>query len=386
MPAKEQEKPPENQDIRQANSLLVCAGCGVKLQTEDTSRLGYAPEQALQREPAICQRCFRMKNYNEISTSTHQLDDFIKIVSHVGETNSLVINIVDIFDFEGSMISGLTRIIGNNPIILVVNKLDLLPKVTNPGKLVNWIRKQAKEHGLKVEEVILCSAQKNIGFDKVLAALEQHRKGRDIYVVGATNVGKSTLINRLIRDYSDLEGELTTSRYPGTTLDLVRIPLDDGKHIVDTPGIVYSSRLTEIVEKKDLLAIMPEKPIKPMVFQLNEGQTLFFGALARFDFVQGERQSFTCFVSNSIKIHRTKLERADEVYTEHKGVMLIPPAIENLHKLPPLSKHSLRIPKGSQKDVSISGLGWIKVNSDAGAMIDIHAPKGIKVIMRDSLI
>ena len=67
-----------------------------------------------------------------------------------------------------------------------------------------------------------------------------------MYVVGGTNVGKSTLINRLIRDYSDLEQELTTSRYPGTTLDMVNIPLDDGKYIIDTPGIVYPWRFSEL--------------------------------------------------------------------------------------------------------------------------------------------
>lgn len=70
-------------------------------------------------------------------------------------------------------------------------------------------------------------------------------------------MGKSTLINRLIRDYSDMEQELTTSRYPGTTLDMVNIPLDDGKHIIDTPGIVYPWRFSEIVSRQDLSAIMP---------------------------------------------------------------------------------------------------------------------------------
>ena len=75
---------------------------------------------------------------------------------------------------------------------------------------------------------------------------------------------------------------------------------------------------------------MPDKPLKPMVFQLNEAQTLFFGALARFDFIRGEHQSFTCYTSNAIQIHRTKLEKADDLYEEHKGVMLAPPNLADL--------------------------------------------------------
>ncbi|XOK59039.1 ribosome biogenesis GTPase YqeH [Paenibacillus elgii] len=363
-----------------------CAGCGVALQTEQPDQLGYVPAQALARTPIICQRCFRIKNYNEASGITLNQDDFLRLLTHVGGTDSLVVNIVDIFDFEGSMISGLARFVGTNPVILVVNKIDLLPKVTNYNRIVNWVQRQAKEAGLRVVEVVLCSAKKNMGFERVIEALEMHRKGRDIYVVGATNVGKSTLINRLIRDYSDLDAELTVSQYPGTTLDLVRIPLDDGASIIDTPGIVYKHRLTELVSKKDLMKVMPDRPIKPLVFQLNDQQSIFFGSLARFDFVQGERQSFTFYVSNALQAHRTKLERADELYEEHRGVLLSPPSREELEELPKLTKHPIRIPKNANLDVSVSGLGWIKVNGTAGADLVIHVPKGVKVAVRESVI
>lgn len=368
------------------NAQLSCAGCGVKLQKEDVTKVGYTPEQALNRDPIICQRCFRIKNYNEAAAVTLDQGEFLKILSHVANESALVVNIVDIFDFEGSIVGGLQRFIGNNPVVLVVNKIDLLPRGMNVNKILNWVRKQAKEQGLKVVDIVLCSAKRNIGFEKVIEVLEQYRDGNDVYVVGATNVGKSTLINRLIQGYSDLDAELTTSRYPGTTLDLVKIPLDDGKHIVDTPGIVYTTRLTEVVSKGDLQTVMPDKPMKPIVFQLNEEQTLFFGGLVRFDFIKGERQSFTCYVSNELQIHRTKLERADELYANHKGVMLTPPSTEGLEELPKWTKHQLRVPKGSNFDVFISGLGWIKVNSDAGALLEIQAPKGIKVLLRESLI
>jgi hypothetical protein len=365
---------------------MRCSGCGVAIQTESPEKLGYAPAAALAREPRLCQRCFRIKHYNELSSVTPNQNDFLRILSGIGTEKALVVHIVDLFDFEGSLIGGLHRFVGSNPIVLVVNKIDLLPKAINLNRIRNWVQKQAKENGLRPADIVLCSARKNIGFDRVVESIAHHRGSNDVYVVGATNVGKSTLINRLIRDYSDIEAELTTSPYPGTTLDLVHIPLDDGRHIIDTPGIVYESRLTEVADKRDLKTLLPDKPIKPLVFQLNERQTLFFGAFARFDFVQGERQSFTCYVSNALKVHRTKLDKADELYAEHKGGMLAPPSREHLEALPPLAKHAFRIPKGSHSDVYISGLGWIAVNSDAGAQIVVHAPKGVKVAVRDSLI
>ncbi|GIP39549.1 ribosome biogenesis GTPase YqeH [Paenibacillus sp. J31TS4] len=365
---------------------LRCEGCGVKLQLDDPSRLGYIPEQALAKVPVVCQRCFRIKHYNDVSSATIDQNEFLRMLGHIANTKSLVVHIVDLFDFEGSLIGGLQRFVGNNPVLLVVNKIDLLPKVSNMNRILNWVQKQAKEHGVKTEDIVLVSAKKKIGFDRLLAKLEEHRRGRDVYVVGATNAGKSTLINRLIKDYSDLEAELTTSQYPGTTLDLVRIPLDDGKAIIDTPGIVYKHRLTELVPKNVLQALLPDKPLKPLVFQLNERQTLFFGALARFDFVKGEHQSFTCFVSSDIKVHRTKLEKAEELYENHRGELLYPPGKEEADSMPAWTKFPVRVPKGAKMDVVISGLGWIKVNSDLGAELEVHAPKGVKIALRPSLI
>ncbi|MFS1513580.1 ribosome biogenesis GTPase YqeH [Chengkuizengella sp. SCS-71B] len=364
------------------DQLEYCSGCGVKLQTNDSNKIGYVPKE----NATICQRCYKIKHYNEISSIALEEDDFLKILSHVGQTKSLVLNIVDVFDFEGSLITGLKRFVGSNPTVMVVNKVDLLPRNMNLNKVMNWVKKQAKEYGLNVIDVVLCSAKKNIGFQNVLEVLSKYRKGRDIYVVGATNVGKSTLINRLISDFSDLDEELTTSRYPGTTLDLVKIPLEDGKFIVDTPGIVYTSRMTEIISKHDLQKITPEQSLKPRVYQLNERQTLFFGSLARFDFVQGERQSFTCFISNSVYVHRTKLDKADEIYENQKGEMLSPPGIKELEALPSFTKHAFRIPKNKRLDLLISGLGWIKCNGDTGAEVIIHAPKGVKVVLRESML
>lgn len=364
------------------DEVLRCEGCGAALQREDPGALGYIPEAALNKIPVVCQRCFRIKNYNEMSSVTLNQDDFLKMLGSIANKKALVVHIVDVFDFEGSLIGGLQRFIGNNPVLLVVNKIDLLPKVSNWNRIRNWVQKQVKENGLKVADTVLVSARNNQGFDRVIESVGRLREGRDVYVVGATNVGKSTFINRLIRDYSDMESELTVSQYPGTTLDLVEIPLEDGKSVIDTPGIVYRHRLTELLPKQYLKTVLPDKPLKPMIYQLNEGQTLFFGALARFDFVAGERQSFTCYVSSGVKIHRTKLDRADELYAEHKGELLTPPVLEDVETLPTWVKHDIRAKAGAETEVLISGLGWVTVNNKSGADLVVHAPRGVKIAVR----
>ena len=54
-----------------------------------------------------------------------------------------------------------------------------------------------------------------------------------------------------------------------------------------------------------------------MNYQLNSQQTLYFGGLARLDFITGERTSLVCYFHRRLQIHRTKLEKADELYNRH---------------------------------------------------------------------
>lgn len=238
---------------------FVCIGCGVKIQTEHPDELGYAPESALQKEQIICQRCFRLKNYNEIQDVSLTDDDFLKILHSIGDTNALVVKIVDIFDFNGSWLSGLQRFVGGNPILLVGNKADILPKSVKRQKLTNWMKREAKELGLNAVDVFLISSARGQGIPEVTEAIEEYRNGQDVYVVGCTNVGKSTFINRIIKEVTGEKDVITTSHFPGTTLDLIEIPLDDGSALYDTPGIINHHQMAHFVDKRDLKLLSPKK-------------------------------------------------------------------------------------------------------------------------------
>jgi GTPase len=68
-----------------------------------------------------------------------------------------------------------------------------------------------------------------------------------IAVVGRPNVGKSTLINRLLR-----EDRLVTRDEPGTTRDAIRIAFEfDGRPftLIDTAGVRRRARVTDTIEK-----------------------------------------------------------------------------------------------------------------------------------------
>ena len=363
---------------------IVCIGCGVEIQTTDPNQLGYAPPSSLEKEQIICRRCFRLKHYNEVQDVSLTDDDFLRILNEIGQKDALIVKIVDIFDFNGSWLPGIHRFTRNNDVLLIGNKVDLLPKSVKHNRLINWMQQQSKELGLKPIDVALVSADKGLYIKEAIDLIEKYRKGKSVYIVGCTNVGKSTFINRIIKEVSGQENVITTSHFPGTTLNTIEIPLDDGQALIDTPGIINHHQMAHIVSKKDLKIITPKKEIKPKVYQLNEEQTLFFGGLVRIDYIKGGRRSLICYVSNELMIHRTKLEKADQLYEKQKGELLTPPSKDYVDEFPKLVRHEYSIKEG-KTDIVFSGLGWVTL-PEGGAVIRAYAPKGVKVYIRQSLI
>ena len=365
---------------------LFCIGCGAAIQTTDKEQAGFTPPSALEKGletgQVYCQRCFRLRHYNEISDVNISDDDFIKLLHEVGESDALVVNVIDIFDFNGSVIPGLSRFVSGNDVLLVGNKKDILPKSVKDGKVTQWLTERAHEVGLRPVDVVLTSAQNKQAIKELMETIESHRKGRDVYVVGVTNVGKSTLINAIIQEITGDKDIITTSRFPGTTLDKIEIPLDDGSYLFDTPGIIHRHQMAHYLTAKNLKYISPKKEIKPKTYQLNPEQTLFLAGLGRFDFISGERQGFTAFFENTLDLHRTKLAGADDFYQKHAGTLLVPPSSQELADFPKLIRHEFSIKE--KTDVVFSGLGWIRVNEKA--KIAAWAPKGVDVVIRKAII
>lgn len=363
---------------------IRCIGCGSIIQSEHEKQPGYVPSSKLNTsEDLICRRCFRLKHYNEITPLSLTKDDYFNIIGEIGNEDALIVMIIDIFDIEGTLIPQISKLTNHNDMVIIANKVDLLPKSVKENKLLHHLKKIISDHNLKPIDIHLMSAKKNKNIDSIVEALIQHANDRDIYITGATNVGKSTFINALLKSYANSKQDvITVSSTAGTTLDLIKIPFDQ-QYIIDTPGLINENQITHYLSQKGVKAITPKKEIKPKTFQLESSQTLFFGGLARVDFVSGQPTSFTCYVGEFLSIHRTKTEKADELYENHITKLLSPPyegdeAIE-------LTKKVFQIHDSKKQDIVIPGLGFISLKGEH-RVVHVYTKKETIPYIREALI
>src|SRR5699024_6448314 len=179
-------------------------------------------------------------------------DDFLSLLNSLVQTKALIVNVVDLFDFSNSLLSSLKRFVGNNDFILVGNKFDLFPKNSKQSKIKDWMRQEANRMGLYPKDIFLVSAKKKLNLDELIAYINKQSQDKDVYFVGTTNVGKSTLINAIIDMMGDIQDLITASRFPWTTLDKIEIPLENGHFLIDTPGIMTDNQLATHLNAKDL--------------------------------------------------------------------------------------------------------------------------------------
>lgn len=335
------------------NDEKRCQGCGVLLQNENILQEGYTTNL----ENDICQRCFRMKNYGEYQVVTKSNEEYLKILKSVSETKDLVLYITDLLNLEKDLDE--IRNMFTNKMILILNKKDVFPKSVKEEKLIKYLENK----GVHFEEIIVISAIKNYNIDYLLKRIKFHQTSKNVYVVGHTNAGKSSLINKLIRNYSDSSQELTMSPLPSTTLNTVKIDINEHLTLIDTPGLVDNGSILNQVDQKMVKKISARKEIKPRTYQLRKNQSIIIEDLVRIDYVEGEKNSFTLFISNDLKVRRLlNLFNNDELKDKNKIT------------------YNLKY----DEDLVVSGLGFVKV-VDKGT-INIYIDKDVDTFVRKSLI
>ncbi len=140
----------------------------------------------------------------------------------------------------------------DKPIFLAINKLE--------GHETSMAISEFASLGL--DSIWPISAKRGDGVLKLMdaivetipdtAALEaEESEGLTISVLGRPNVGKSTLVNRMIG-----EERVLTFDHPGTTRDSIKVPFEKkGKDyvLIDTAGVRRKSKVHDVIEKFSIM-------------------------------------------------------------------------------------------------------------------------------------
>ena len=284
----------------------TCCGCGVALQSRDPNSPGYIAKDVFKKEfgeekqpnenssstddlveppfrekvddkPPICLRCFQLKHYSNALDVSVPEDEYLRCLEPLKDKKALILLMVDVVDFPGSLFPNIRSFIKpGNPVVIVGNKMDLLPSTSNSDLhlLERHIRTVAASGSLRdcfIERVVFISVKEDTGVDTLTHTIVNSWGNRgNVFLLGCTNVGKSSLFNRLLVSlcgakpgrWSKADNmrapAVTISQWPGTTLDLVSFPI---------MSVGKRQRLLQQAQKKGLYCNTPfGEPEQPDFF------------------------------------------------------------------------------------------------------------------------
>lgn len=225
-------------------SNVPCGGCGAHLHCQQPSLIGFIPKELFEERDdgelrnLLCQRCYFMRFHKTALNVRVDPKMYTKLLEPIKMKRALVLLVVDLLDVPCSIWPKIMDIIGTQkPVVVVGNKVDLLPAdgINHLRRVKHSLIRAIEKTPLSqsfIKHVALVSAHTGYGIESLITHIQGSwaTKG-NIYIVGCTNSGKSTLFNALLGSdlckttASSLIRRATVSPWPGTTLGMLKFPI-----------------------------------------------------------------------------------------------------------------------------------------------------------------
>ncbi|MDY0345145.1 MAG: GTPase [Bacilli bacterium] len=362
------------------NIIRRCYSCGVVLQSKDPQKDGYVENEFLQdlsKGVLFCSKCFHSEKYNLAPREASLDHEFFTLVADAQATDALIVYVINLFSFEAGFIRALNQWLSGLDVLVIANKRDILPDEVDDEQLKDYVAHRLRVEKLKVLDVKLISASANYNIREVIDVIKEHRKARDVYIIGQKHSGKTTLMETFLKEYKNISrSNIITQKYPGTNLKVMQIPIDQSTFFYDTPGLGSDNSILEKVEKSVLKDIVPVKKINIRRFTLSKGHSLFVGGLARIELVEGEKTVVGCYFSDNVDIKKIYTLEPNKQFLKTLNKELLSPVSKNLQSLKDFDIYDIVVDEEGSRDIGINGLGWFTFIG-ANQTFRLYVPKGV---------
>lgn len=360
-----------------------CPGCGVILQKNAPDQPGFyiPPEKA---ETVFCQRCFRLRHYGQLKKAADDIAAIDREIQTALKKSDLILLVTDVFDPEGSMPVAWARLF-TLPVLIVVNKADLLPERTPWAEMATWFQdlwtRRFPERELLGVKVVSARRHEPEGLAK-LAALKKELTGKKVTVMGAANVGKTSLLTSLLAAEDQKKAQLPTiSRFPGTTQGTSTWTLHScGVTLYDTPGFLPGGRMGDLLTPETASRLLPEKKLQVKLWNLPPDGAVLLGGLVGVWNQSPDVRTLVFFAGEKTTIHRSRGQKAEALQQEGPDWLRVYHRQERPVRF---GEKFFTVQPG--EDLYISGCGWVAVKREA-ARLRLLVPAGVEVGTRPSLI
>jgi ribosome biogenesis GTPase A len=332
----------------------------------------------------LCQRCFRLRHYGQFKAVAGDEAGLNQMLQAVLAKSDLILLVVDVFDPEGSMPTRWASLF-KLPVFMVVNKADLLPKHTPWAEMVPWFQNRwaARFPGIELHGVNVVAARgQGPGQGAKLALLKQELTGKRVSVLGAANVGKTSLLTALLASENERKANLPLiSRFPGTTQETTAWVLGaSGIKLYDTPGLMPGGRMGDLLTPVTASRLLPQKKYQVKLWDLPSGGAVLGGGLVGVWNQSSTARTLVFFTAEQTTLHRSRGEKAEKLLAEGPDWLRVYRPSER-----PRENQEETFTVHAGEDLYISGFGWVAVKR-ATARLRLIAPVGVEVGTRPSLI
>lgn len=360
-----------------------CNHCGVVLQRVDKDRKGYisVPYEHMPLDQIVyCDDCYHKMQVNIGGASQKVSEDVLTILRDAVATDALIVYVVDLFLANGSLKKELIDRIKRNKVLVIGSKRDLLPQKADDEKIKQFIFTAFEEAGVKPIDVVLVSASKNYQIDLLKETISKHREKHDVYVIGSSLSGKTTIIDKLLMNYENkTRKQIRSEHYPNTNSLVLHIPLDKSSSLYQLPGFELDDTAIGLVEKNLWKYIIPKKEIKARKFRLSEGETIVVGGLGAVSVDEGKTAEVHAYFSDAVELKKMASKNTDLFFKTNLVRKELRPVSEIITSFINFDLYEIILPTNNESyDIGVKGLGWFSFKAN-GQRVRCLVPRGAAI-------